>query len=303
MKQSELFPPATPAAAGPRANIWVGTCSWADPELIKTGSFYPRGSTPESRLRHYATQFPVVEIDSSFFALPTVQNTALWTERTPAAFRFNIKAYRVLTGHQAAPSSFPPDLQPLLPPLQGRRRNHYHADLPAEVRDELWRRFIEAIVPLKDSKKPEWVEHVELCLARMRGHQVAVEFRNRSWFDSDTRSADTLDWLRGLGAAHTVADEPQGVGNHVPAVWGPADPALVVVRLHGRNGETWNRKGLASSAERFNYEYSDEELEALAARVLDLAQRVFTVVVLVNVNHGDQGVRAARRILAMLTNA
>lgn len=77
---------------GPRANILVGTCSWADPELIRTGRFYTKGSTPESRLRHYAAQFPIVEVDSSFFALPTVQNTALWTERTPAAFRFNVKA-------------------------------------------------------------------------------------------------------------------------------------------------------------------------------------------------------------------
>lgn len=313
--QSELFPPPTPAAVGPRANILVGTCSWADPELIRTGRFYPKGSTPESRLRHYATQFPIVEVDSSFFALPTVQNTALWTERTPAAFRFNVKAYRVFTGHQAAPASFPPDLQPLLAPLPGKRKNHYDADLPAEVRDELWRRFIDALVPLKDSNKllavhfqfapwvtaaPEWMAHVERCLARLQSHRVAVEFRNRTWLADEARSADTLAWLRRLGAAHTVADEPQRVGNHVPSVWDLADPSLLVVRLHGRNAETWNRKGLASSAERSDYEYSDEELQAIAARVLDLAKRAFTVAVLVNVNHDDQGVRAARRLLAML---
>ena len=314
MRQGDLFPPPPPRAVGPRANILVGTCSWADPALIKTGTFYPKGSTPESRLRHYATQFPVVEIDSSFFAMPTVQNTALWTERTPAAFRFSIKAYRVLTGHQAAPATFPPDLQPLLPPLQGRRKNHYYADLPDEIRDELWRRFAEALVPLKDSKKllavhfqfapwvtaaPEWIEHIEHCVARMAGQRVAVEFRNSSWL-AETRAAHTLQWLRELAAAHTVVDEPQGVGNYAHGVWDLADPALAIVRLHGRNAETWNRKGLSSSAERFNYEYSDAELDELSTRVLELAQRAFTVVVLVNVNHGDQGVRAARRIQAML---
>jgi uncharacterized protein YecE (DUF72 family) len=243
-----------------------------------------------------------------------VQNTALWTERTPAAFRFNIKAFRVLTGHQATPASFPPDLQPLLPPLQGRRKNHYYADLPAELRSELWRRFIEALVPLKDSKKllavhfqfapwvtaaPEWVEHVEHCVAHMAGHRVAVEFRNSSWLQ-ESRAADTLGWLRELAVAHTVVDEPQGVGNFAHGVWDLADPALAVVRLHGRNAETWNRKGLSSSAERFNYEYSDTELEELAGRVLTLAQRAFALVVLVNVNHGDQGVRAARRLQAIL---
>jgi len=325
MQQPDLFapaaapePPATPAPVGPRANIWVGTCSWADPSLIKAGTFYPPRSSSESRLRFYATQFPIVEVDSSYFALPSAQNAGLWVERTPAAFRFNIKAFRLFTGHQTPPAAFPADLQPLLPALKGRSRNHYDADLPAELRDEMWRRYLEAIVPLKDSKKliavhfqfapwvsatPEWTAHVEDCVQRMRGHLVAVEFRNRSWLADEARTARTLAWLRELGVVHTVVDEPQGVGNHIPSVWEVADPRLAIVRLHGRNAETWDAKGLASSAERFNYEYGDGELDELAGHTLNLAEQAFTVALLVNVNYGDQGIRAARRLLAKLGGA
>jgi uncharacterized protein YecE (DUF72 family) len=93
-----------------------------------------------------------------------------------------------------------------------------------------------------------------------------------------------------------VVDEPQGVGNYAQGVWEVTNERLAVVRLHGRNAETWAAKGLNTSAERFNYEYDDAEIDALAARSLALAERAFELHVLVNVNFEDQGVRAARRL-------
>jgi uncharacterized protein YecE (DUF72 family) len=313
--QAELFAPQSPALAGPRGNIAVGTCSWTDPSLIKSGGFYPKGcSSAEARLRFYASCFPVVEVDSSYFAMPVPENAALWVERTPADFRFNIKAFRALTGHQTPPAAFPPDLQPLLPALEPRQRNHYYADLPAELREELWRRFVEAIAPLRHSGKlravhfqfapwvsasRDWVAHVEHCVERMAGHRLAVEFRNQSWFAPD-RAERTLDWERALGVVHVVVDEPQGVGHYAQGVWAVTDPALAVVRLHGRNAETWNARGLTASSERFNYEYRDDELQDLAERSARLAREAFEVQVLVNVNYEDQGIRAARRLQALL---
>jgi len=315
-QQFDLF--AAPAAApvGPRKNIFVGTCSWTDPSLIKSKRFYPRGvHTAEGRLRFYATQFPVVEVDSSYFAMPTPSNAALWAERTPGPFQFSVKAFRLLTGHQTPPAAFPPDLRPLLPPPQGRTPNRHYADVPAEIRDELWRRFIEALAPLKRAGKliavhfqfapwvtdaPEWTAHVEACIARMAGHRVAVEFRNQRWLNA-SRAGRTLDWLRGLGAVHVAVDEPQGVGNYAHGVWALANPELAIVRLHGRNADTWAAKGLTASSERFNYEYGDDELSGLAARIAELATQAFQVVVLLNVNFEDQGVRAAQKLAALLS--
>jgi uncharacterized protein YecE (DUF72 family) len=307
----DLFAPDAPLALARRKNVLVGTCSWSDPSLIQSKRFYPRGfSSSEKRLSFYASQFQIVEVDSSFFAMPQAGHAALWAERTPDDFVFNVKAFRLLTGHQTPPASLPRDIAAVLPPLKGRKKNYYYADVPGEIRDELWRRFIEAIAPLKQAGKlkaahfqfapwvtnsPEWRQHVEHCVERMAGHLLAVEFRNRSWF-AEGRVERTLAWERDMSVAHVIVDEPQGVGNYAHGVWEVTNPALAVVRLHGRNEATWSIKGLTASSERFNYEYSDEEIEQLSEQINALVDRAIQLQVLVNVNHEDQGVRAARRL-------
>lgn len=310
MAQNDLLGAGpSPDPVGRRGNVRVGLCSWSDPSLIKSKAFYPRGTgTPEGRLRFYAQNFPVVEVDSSFYAMPDPANSVRWVERTPANFRFNIKAFRLLTGHQTPPQVFPPDIAAALPPRKPGKRNHYYADLPADIVDEVWRRFILAIAPLKEAGKllavhfqfapwvgntGPWREHVQMCVQRMAGHLVAIEFRNATWFGNG-RAAETLDWLRRMRVVHTVVDEPQGVGHFTQAIWEVTHPDLALVRLHGRNAETWNAKGLQASSDRFNYEYSDAELDALSQQIDGLVDKALDVVVLLNVNYEDQGVRAAR---------
>jgi uncharacterized protein YecE (DUF72 family) len=71
-------------------NILVGTASWTDKTLIECGRFYPKHcSTPEARLRHYAAHFPMVEIDSSYYAIPALSVSRNWVLRTPPEFIFN----------------------------------------------------------------------------------------------------------------------------------------------------------------------------------------------------------------------
>jgi uncharacterized protein YecE (DUF72 family) len=312
MAQADLLGYRSPDPVGRRGNVRIGVCSWSDPSLIKSKAFYPRGSgTAEGRLRYYAQQFPIVEVDSSFYAMPSAPNSVLWAERTPPNFVFNLKAFRLLTGHQTPAKVFPPDIAAALPPLAGRARSYYYADLPDELLDELWRRFIEALAPLKASGKllavhfqfapwstnsRPWRAHVEDCVQRMAGHLLAVEFRNATWF-GDGNAPGTLAWLRELGVVHTIVDEPQGVGNYAHGVWEVTHPRLAVVRLHGRNAETWDAKGLAASSDRFNYEYTDGELDELSSSIDRIADLPFEVAVLLNVNHEDQGVRAARALL------
>ena len=151
MTQGELLgPDPAPAPLGRRRNVRVGLCSWSDPSLIKSKGFYPRGcNSAEARLRYYATQFPIVEVDSSFYAMPSAANALLWAQRTPADFVFHVKAFRLLTGHQTPPEVLPADIAAALPPLPPRKKNWYYDDLPAELLDELWRRFIEALAPLR----------------------------------------------------------------------------------------------------------------------------------------------------------
>ena len=126
-----------PEAVPTRRDVLVGTCSWSDPSLIKSKRFYPRGfGTAEKRLAYYASQFPIVEVDSSFFAMPSAANSALWAARTPAGFAFNIKAFRLLTGHQTPPQSLPRDIAAALPPLGQGKKNYLPRSI-TQIRSDL----------------------------------------------------------------------------------------------------------------------------------------------------------------------
>src|SRR5207302_6060023 len=121
-------------------NILVGTSSWTDKSLIDSGRFYPASArTPEDRLRYYASQFPIVEIDSSYYGIPIEANARLWVERTPPEFIFNIKAYRLFTRHQTPVASLAKDIRAALGPLP--KANVYDEDVPAEIQLDLWRQF------------------------------------------------------------------------------------------------------------------------------------------------------------------
>jgi uncharacterized protein YecE (DUF72 family) len=144
---------------------------------------------------------------------------------------------------------------------------------------------------------------VRLCVERMAGHIVSVEFRQRSWFEGEHAIASTLAFERELGVVHTVVDGPQGFTNSVPAVWDATHPKYALLRLHGRNADTWNLKGARDSSERFNYDYSDAELAELARQVRRLAALAATTHVVFNNNMEDQGQRNARSLTDLLIAA
>jgi len=294
--------------------VLVGTASWSSKTLVDSGRFYPPGvSSAEARLRYYASRFPLVEVDSSYYAVPSVATTQLWAERTPNDFVMNVKAFRLFTGHQTSPNVLHKDIRAALPP--STKSSLYYRDLPAEIVDELWRRFIEALAPLRTSGRlglvhfqfAPWLlrdaaahAHVRLCVERMAGHTLSVEFRQRSWFHGEHAIASTLAFERELGVVHTVVDGPQGFANSVPAVWEVTHPGYALVRLHGRNADTWNVKGARDSSERFNYDYSDAELGELAQQVKRLAARAATTHVVFNNNMEDQGQRNAAALAQLL---
>ena len=290
----------------------MGTASWTDKTLIDCGRFYPQEcKSAEARLRYYASRFPVVEVDSSYYGMPTPVNAQLWVQRTPEHFVFNVKAFRLFTGHQTQPIVLHKDLQQALGP--NPPKTLYYRDVPPEIRGELWKRFIEALAPLKHAGKlgavhfqfAPWLlrnrdgmAHVRHCVERMAGHLVAVEFRNKTWFDD--KADQTVAFERELGVVHTVVDGPQGFANCVPCIWEATQPKLALVRLHGRNADTWNIKGAASSASRFNYWYSKEELAAMVPEIRHLAGLAQHVHVLFNTNYEDQGQVNARLMRQLL---
>lgn len=307
--------PAMFRMAAAKSNIQIGTASWTDKSLIDCKRFYPKGcSSAEERLRYYASQFPMVEVDSSYYAMPSARNAELWAGRTPDGFKFNIKAFRIFTGHQTPAQALPRDVAAALATHFEVKRNIYYKDLPAEIRDDLWARFERGIRPLREAGKltcvhfqfPPWVvpgrawhAHIEECADRLAGYRLAIEFRQQAWFDAGHREA-TLEFERRHDFAHVVVDAPQGFANSVPQVWDIASPALAIVRLHGRNTATWNVKGGSTASDRFNYDYPDDELAELAERIGQLADRVELVQVVFNNNYEDQGQRNARTLRRLL---
>jgi uncharacterized protein YecE (DUF72 family) len=296
------------------ANILVGTSSWTDKTLIESGKFYPSSATtPEDRLRFYASQFPIVEIDSSYYGIPSVDNARLWIERTPPGFVFNIKTYRLFTRHQTPILSLGKEVREALGPVS--KKNVYEKDLPAEITLELWHRFRQVLEILRAGGKlgavhmqfapwvafhPETFDYLEHCRGMLAGFTVAVEFRNPTWFDSQRHTERTLDFERQNGFVNVVVDAPQDIANTIPSLWEVTNPELALVRLHGRNHATWNRKGLNASSQRFDYDYGDDELKEIAGEVLNLAPKARITHVLFNNNYQDQGQRGAAALARLL---
>jgi uncharacterized protein YecE (DUF72 family) len=295
--------------------LYVGTASWTEPTLIKSGRFYPEDArSAEARLRYYADQFPVVEVDSSFYALPSFNNAVLWAQRTPAHFVFDVKLFRFFSLHQTPLKALPAELREQAEEFANASGNIYYRDLPPEFKDTLWHFFLEALGPLKAAGKlgylllqlPSWefrnrrnLAHIEECTGRLDDYTLAVEFRNSSWLKAEDRGA-TLGFLRELNLPLVSVDEPQGFHSSMPLVWETTSPDLAVVRLHGHNNEMWMKKGLKSSAERFNYLYSEQELKEFIEPISSLARQTRQVHVMFNNCYEDHAQRNARQLMALL---
>lgn len=99
---------------------------------------------------------------------------------------------------------------------------------------------------------------------------------------------------------NVIVDEPQLGPSTIPAVWEVTNESLAMVRMHGRNAETWDKPGLRSASERFNYDYTEQELAELVPDVRKVARRAESTHVIFNVNHQDQGIRGAQMMQRVL---
>ncbi|MGH8874353.1 MAG: DUF72 domain-containing protein [Acidimicrobiia bacterium] len=293
--------------------IYLGTCSWTDPTLIEGDAFYPREDmTAEERLGFYASQFPIVEVDATYYAPPSERTAGLWVERTPAEFTFDVKAFRLLTQHPTPLSSLWKDLRSEVPEELAGKRNLYMRDLPRELQAEAIDRFAQALRPLHSAGKlgvvlfqlPPYVYpargsfgYLSWAAERLTGYAVAVEFRNDRWMDDQHRD-ETLSFLERHDLAYVCVDEPQGFRSSVPPV-AALTAEVAEVRFHGRNAETWEQKGI-SAAERFRWDYSEEELGPWVGSIRDLATRARRVHLLMNNCYADYGIRSARLLGEML---
>jgi uncharacterized protein YecE (DUF72 family) len=262
-----------------RSRIRIGTCSWADDALSK--HFYPPKFPAKERLAYYADHFDTVEVDSTYYRLPSKSMVEGWAERTPDDFTMHIKAFGLMTRHPVKLEVLPEDLRDAMPVDERGRVDRP----PRELRGEVFRRFLEALEPLRTARKlggilfqlPSYIvfkqhsfEYLEWAREQLGGDRMLVEFRHRSWLEEEN-VAETLSFLERIGAAYVTVDAPksESAKNLVPTV--PAvTSSIAYVRFHGRNLQTWNKRG-GSAAERFDYLYSDEELAEWVPILQELA--------------------------------
>ncbi|MDI9260917.1 DUF72 domain-containing protein [Alicyclobacillus sendaiensis] len=254
--------------------IRVGTCAFHDHD-----DFYPRTWPRELRLAYYASYFDLVEIDRTFYRIAEARVWERWLEQVSGSFVFHVKAPGALTFHVRS--------------------------MTAAERRAVGKAFLASLQPVVERGQlgvillqfPPWFDAtrrhrvtVERLVDFLRPHRVAVEFRERSWYATDERTADTLAWLQALDVVHVICDEPDAGRTTVPYVPRATTSHLAIFRMHGRNRETWNQKGLASSKERFRYRYSQDELRELVPDVRALAAQVREVHILMNNNSNNDAV-------------
>ncbi len=256
----------------------MGTASWTDRTLIASGWYPPEANTPEKRLRFYARQFPLVEVDATYYALPAERTAATWAERTPAGFTFNIKAFSLFTQHPTPVKALPADLRDAA--AKTGKDRVYLKDVDPEVTDQAWDRFLAALEPLRGAGRlgaillqfPPWFpigrankDYILACAQRAAPRRVCVEFRNYTWMTEDNQS-ETLDFLAAHQLPYVCVDMPQGYPSSIPPVLA-ATSDLAVVRMHGHS-DKWTSKDIY---ERFGYRYGEDELDEWAAKIRGLA--------------------------------
>jgi uncharacterized protein YecE (DUF72 family) len=286
--------------------ILVGTASWTDRTLLQSG-WYPQDvTTPEERLRYYASRFPLVEVDATYYAPPAEDTVRLWADRTPPHFTFDIKAFSLLTRHPTRPATLPKDLRP---DVRDGKKNLYVDDLDPAVVEQIWDRFVAALLPLREAGKlgavlfqfPPWFpisrrnkHYILECKRRCDPLRISVEFRNRTWMTEENQ-AETLDFLRSYGIPYVCVDMPQGYPSSIPPVVA-ATADLEIVRFHGHS-DKWTSHDIH---ERFGYLYSQEELEKWAPKLRELARQTSSTHVLMNNCCRDYAQTNARQLAGVL---
>jgi len=286
--------------------IRIGTSSWDDPEFVR--DWYPKGLPAGERLAWYAEHFDYVEVNSTFYGVPAPKTVERWAAETPGGFLFDVKFHRLFSGHATAAAALPRELRA---DLRVNGRGHV---LPTpELLRALGERFQEGLEPLRAagklgtlllqmtpgfSPRSNALADLEQVFDAFEGSRVAVELRNRNWLTGDRLEA-TLSFFRERSVPLVLVDAPQS--EHftvVPAQEEVTDSRLAYLRLHGRDEHAFLTG--KTIAERFDYDYSDKELDEVAARVRRLAEEAEEVHVACNNNRSDYAPKAARALRARL---
>ena len=261
------------------------------------------------RLAWYAQHFEMVEVNSTFYAVPDAPMVERWCRSTPSGFTFDVKLHQLLSRHSTNVKLLPPALQ---------RGAEVDAKGRVKLTPEIERAMIEQfrtsieilhgsgklgalLLQLSPAFSPKMHKLSELddLLGALGQYRIALELRNRNWVE-DQQLKTTLDFLRAHSVTFVLVDAP--AEKHFTIM--PPDlneittPQLAYLRLHGRDARAYTTG--KTVAARFNYDYSDDEIGEVAQRARALAEEAKEVHVVFNNNALDYAPHAAARMRTAL---
>ncbi len=262
--------------------LYIGTSGWNYPSGRGTwnGIFYPR---PDERgpgfdeLSFYAERFNTVEVNSTFYGQPRAHVSRAWVERTPPGFEFSVKLYQKFTHPEmtrdktvvgaADVDQFKRGIEPL---ADAGRLGALLAQFPASFKDS-----------------PEARHYLQWLLETFREYPVTLELRHKSWSDEPEA---LFDLLNAYGAAWTQIDEPK-FRFSIRQDLMPNVRTFYYMRLHGRNTEQWWKH--ERSEDRYNYLYTEQELQPFAHAVKNARAQVKKLYAYLNNHFAAQAVADA----------
>jgi uncharacterized protein YecE (DUF72 family) len=262
----------------PSPGIVVGTSGYSFADWV--GPFYPPGTRSSDFLPYYARHFDAVEVNATYYRVPDPGMIDRMQGKTPPGFRFVVKLNQAMT--------------------------HESSRDPA-----LYREFLAALQPLKDAGKydgllaqfpwsfkrtPDHRRHLAAIRELLAGEPLFVEFRHDSWLTPELAPS-----LREHGIGYCAVDEPQLPGLLPPVTMVTGDNAYV--RFHGRNAANWwggERSGGARTGDRYDYDYSENELREWVKKVARLAEQARRTYLFFNNCHAGQAARNAKLMQELL---
>ncbi|UEX91179.1 DUF72 domain-containing protein [Staphylococcus ratti] len=260
--------------------IEIGLTGWGDHDTL-----YEDLTRKTDKLQTYASHFPIVELDASYYAIQPERNILKWIKTTPERFKFVVKIHQALT---------------------------LHADYKdfADTREALFESFNLMLQPLTQANKlamvlvqfPPWfdcnikhIKYIRFVKSQLENVPICIEFRHRSWFE-DKMKEYTLEFLTEQELIHAVCDEPQVGDGCIPLV-NRVTHETAFVRFHGRNIHGWTKKDMSDQEwrdVRYLYNYKETELQDLADKVRILNQKAKHVYVIFNNNSGGHAANNAK---------
>ncbi|WP_462411103.1 DUF72 domain-containing protein [Neobacillus sp. Marseille-QA0830] len=267
--------------------ISIGLTGWGDHD-----SLYPGKIAAKDKLKEYAGHFPIVEVDTSFYAIQPKRNALKWVNDTPPGFQFIVKAYQGMTGHMRTEIPF------------DTKRDMFHAfkdPLEPYIINKKLAMVLFQFPPWFDCKR-ENVDYLRWCKQEMEKIPCALEFRHQSWFAPEYRQG-TLDFMKTEKWIHSICDEPQAGEGSIPVILETTCPNKVLVRFHGRNVHGWQRQK-RSTADwrdvRYLYRYNQQELEEWVEQLQTLTAHCENIYLLFNNNSGGDAADNAKQIIDLL---